>query len=128
METNLADIDSLQAGRELDALVHVYVLGGDPQDCFFRDGAPRAYWGNSTGPDEDTLYSTDIALAWLVADKIPRFAIQRNPDGSYTAGQKDEQHMLYWEECADAPTVTLAICRAALKVVKTAWERAQPLW
>jgi hypothetical protein len=41
METNLADIDSLQAGRELDALVHVYVLGGDPQDCFFRDGAPR---------------------------------------------------------------------------------------
>jgi hypothetical protein len=33
--------------------------------------------------------------------------------------------MLYWEECADAPTVTLAICRAALKVVKTAWENTQ---
>lgn len=99
-----ADIDSLQTGRELDALVHVYVLDGDPKEC----------------PDEDTAYSTNIALAWLVADKIPRFAIQRNPDGAYTAGQKDEQHMLYWEECADAETAPHAICRAALKVKKGA--------
>ncbi len=128
IETNLADVDGLQAGRELDALVYVYVLGGDPKFCFFNDRTTRDCWHNPYGEDEDTFYSTNIALAWLVADKIPRFAIQRNPDGSYTAGQKDEQHMLYWEECADAPTVTLAICRAALKVVKTAWERAQPLW
>src|SRR5262245_11217263 len=86
------DIDNLQAGRELDALIAEKVMGWIWRACpdTFRPGRPWCRW--LTEPDRnlpkwdgvtemrvDDLYdeessvlqySTDIAAAWLVVEKI----------------------------------------------------------
>jgi len=114
------DIDQMEDGRELDALVYVYVMGGDPKGCLFPDGTPRDCWHNPYGEDEDTFYSTDIAMAWLVVEKLRSrgFDTWLHIYDTFTLCEFFKHFPEKMESAgrASAPTAALAICRAALKV------------
>ena len=107
------------AGRELDALIAEKVMktfipaGSNPT---LRDDA----WINETGYFvwEPPPYSTSIADAWLVVEKLSalgmsvQVSLEQNRPCCCLAIQKDGQII---GECAD--TAPLAICLAALKAV-----------
>jgi len=89
-------VDEMEAGRELDALVAEKVMGWEYEArSLFRP-------------------SQDIAAAWEVVEKLKMCC-------GYSHGRGDPFAMLECEKfstlvvCAD--TVSLAICRAALKAV-----------
>lgn len=108
-------IDELTAGRELDALVADKVMG--------RFGPQlKTIEGMRSLPN----YSTDIAAAWNVVERIlaiektkntylPVFSVQVAPDGCSAVLQVG---MGCLEVMDNASTVPLAICRAALKAVE----------
>ncbi len=96
------DIDKLEAGPELDALVAEKVMGMEPD-----------------GPWAPPKYSTDIAAAWevlmVLVGRIPEpIGIIIDKQGQFFV-VKGEQCDL--EDVASASTAPLAICRAALKAV-----------
>lgn len=106
------EIDKLEVGFELDALV---------AEKIFNDTPPRGYGV----PD----YSTDIAAAWEVVEKMASKGFDAEVM-SLSSGlpSVDDNHRCYCEFQvpwrigfnrlrAFAPTVPLAICRAALKAV-----------
>ena len=136
-------MNELSAGRELDALIAEKVMGWeyaqsspDPAKYFCKEYGNNAgwwyrpsmtpgvkHWGCATcSPPPE--YSTDIAAAWEVVEKLA-------PDLYVTI--EDERHnserfVSCWfrgdlwdnpnaEYLAQAGTVPLAICRAALKAV-----------
>jgi hypothetical protein len=109
MTTN---IDTLSAGRELDALVAEKVMGWTIYDDGIMDqGAKGRTWASEWHP------STDIAAAWEVVEKVQQAtgcsAVVQKHARAYEcwfigSGQKETQ----W-----ADTAPLAICRAALKAV-----------
>src|SRR5215510_11047766 len=134
------DIDKLEAGRETDALIAEKVMVWIWRACpdTFRPGPPWCRW--LTEPDRnlpkwdgvtemrvDDLYdeessvlqySTDIAAAWLVVEKIIASDIDfelehRSPEwrAGYRYWNGD------WNESADGETPMLAICRFALKAI-----------
>ena len=136
------NIDEMQAGRELDALIAEKVMKlpgvrkGDAKRYHAGTGyahleSPNEYYCD---PQEDyssgriLRYSTDIAAAWQVVEMFhPKDGIEtRCPkavfyvtglhDGTYrvdlTLRAGDNKN---FGACAD--TVQLAICRAALKAV-----------
>lgn len=125
------NIDAMPAGRELDALVAEKVMGwtacdaneayprwmhGDPGDEFAEAGRGRGCAPLTTAWRVPySRYSTDIAAAWEVVEKV----------------RGDRDVWLQWDsetsiwgcqffsgghECF-ADTAPLAICRAALKAV-----------
>ena len=115
------DIDKLEAGPELDALVAEKVMGwrmirNDPllSHTGWIDGDGRKRTRYDPPP-----YSTDIAAAWEVLEKFPWFRIDNR--GDYEGNQA------FMVELSDdaknlsgkmwAPTAPLAICRAALRAV-----------
>jgi hypothetical protein len=117
----MMDIDEMQAGRELDTLVAISAMGfADKRNAM---GSDLAYFYMSI-----PHYSTDIAAAWQVVEKIKadhRVCLMLEDfqfDGKYWEacfkGRFDEEN-LKWTRLvyafADAPE--LAICRAALKVI-----------
>jgi hypothetical protein len=105
------DIDSLEAGPVLDALIMGKV--------FNEPAYPHGY---TTSP-----YSTDIAFAWEVVEEIRKmgfiiqFWIEGRDNRKYeciieTYDYNDEYGRgSRW--VSYAPTAPLAICRAALKVI-----------
>ena len=98
----------MKAGRMLDVRVGMEVMGVLEKDFAYRDGP--AY------------YSTDIAAAWEVLEKMKPAvdAIQL----SWTPA--DDDYPVRWQCCmvvgpnyfGEAETAPLAICLAALKVVE----------
>ena len=91
------DIDNLEAGPELDALVHEMLYPGD------SFGLPDLAFKH---------YSTDIAAAWDAIVEMGRpvgFGVNSNGWRCWVG---------YEEIYGDAPTAPLAICRAALKATK----------
>jgi hypothetical protein len=111
----------VKPGRELDALVAEKVMGIE---------VDRAPWGElyvgKEGYDVVPAYSTDIAAAWEVVEKVTRetekrFTLWQAPT-YYVARFK---HYDYWHEGCDsrqalqakADTAPHAICLAALKAV-----------
>lgn len=123
-------IDTLEEGRSLDYLIAEHVMGWQ------RDGAkltpPK---GMGTVADN---YSTNIAAAFRVVDALTTGDRQPNPlyfklvyrwgdspkFGPPTWAVFDwkctgDSHPLY---SARADAVSLAICRAALKVVANEWK------
>lgn len=110
---------------KLDELVAVRVMGL----TWYEDAAvmgwknPDGTW--TTDDDRDPPYSTDIAAAWGVVEKMESDGFRCdvssvNPDGypnwyakflRFTAGESPT----YWMERAD--TASLAICLAALLAV-----------
>lgn len=127
----------MNAGRELDALVAEKVFGWTDV-C----AATRTLYGGTTWfvphgrPDaafmkyaEVPSYSTDIAAAWLVVEKLrPKFwtklcagmTLTESPLHECAMGlyatEDGPSHQLAYERDASAP---LAICRAALAAAPT---------
>jgi hypothetical protein len=109
------NIDDMPAGLEIDAIVADKVFG-------FRrwEGIPDAFhpkairWWQTEQPCDPPPYSTDIAAAWNVFEKIerqPGFVFNRfieKKDKSYVVSFDG----INYSEAEDAP---LAICHAALK-------------
>ena len=138
---------SLEAGRELDALIAEKVFGFEVIEVQevnpLLAGLRRGLKGRKLNKTEmweclETYkklkngkylphYSTDIAAAWQVVEKLRADCVFANigPDPSEGGGYNCQFH---WAEGHDefdirledaaAPTAPLAICRAALKVVK----------
>ena len=131
------DYSTMEAGREMDALVAEKVMGlvpcqhpchdiGNPRyqsgPCHARPDSPQL--GGETAP-----YSTCISAAWEVVEKINgRYSLSIYhavavssvmtgwtiglAESVYPPGRKDEA---VWGR---AETLPLAICRAALKAVR----------
>jgi hypothetical protein len=104
------DIEEMEAGREMDALVASKVF-----DYFVIQHEYRVYEGDQEMKEIEYLvknirvpeYSTDIQLIWSHSWV---FKIWRNnPDVESDFG---------WIAEVYAPTAPLAICRAALKAVE----------
>lgn len=115
----------MDAGREMDALIHEKVMGWPKSPIF------GVYEYPDGGYDFAPPYSTDIAAAWPVVEKLERDGFRwsvavRNPHMSDTKilpyvsfwhYGKDEPGKLDTHVSAEDDTVPLAICRAALKAV-----------
>lgn len=134
MTDTLTPVDELE-GRELDAAVAVEVFGDHPPDepptkeqksgpYIAHSGdhwmaAHHVYKGpywSYNGPD----YSTDIAAAWEVVEEVwvdARFNLEWHR-GTWVAGEYDHHEGVFVYE-AEADTAPLAICRAALKAVRS---------
>jgi len=116
------------AGREMDALIAEYVMGIKPQQVkdfplfsVKRDWLDIGEWyfdGNHGSTVELPFYSTDIAAAFLVWDKLVEMerypTLHEGPqeyDGAVVAGVSLVNPAT---SEAFAETKALAICRAAL--------------
>ena len=89
----------MEAGRGLDALVAIEVMGRHPDDL------DRPY----------PPYSTDIAAAWEVVEKLSAewsFTLARDTKDWWDAE-------FYADTFAKAPTAAHAICLSALNAVGT---------
>lgn len=103
------EIDGMEAGSELDALILEHVFGGSGHFAY---------------------YSTRIESAWLVVEKM--LASQHWSDFGleYDAGEwRAADYYLYgcdggWENRSYAKTAPLAICRHALKCCKAVGKEA----
>lgn len=95
------DVDNMQPGRELDALIHWHIFGYE-------------YLPNVT-----ENYSGDIAAAWLVVEKM----LTQLPQGDIHIECLEGEwgvstchtEVAGWEYPTRADTAPLAICRASLK-------------
>lgn len=99
----------MKAGRELDALVAEEVMGLDPE------------WHKQVPVGRVTpCYSTDIAAAWEVVEKLCRE--ERYPTVQFAVNVDGKQ--AWWCSLVNpadvevhAPAAPLAVCLAALKAV-----------
>jgi hypothetical protein len=110
----------LKAGRELDALVAEKVMGvgvewwnGEPLYVVTQDGHISSH--------HLAEYSTDIAAAWEVAEKLRADGLEISVHNSwpYNDGRRwccDIMAHGKWDN-AKAETAPLAICLAALKAI-----------
>jgi hypothetical protein len=120
-------VPSRDAGRALDALIAEEVMG-----IAVVRGSHRHHFYLPDSDEEVAPYSTDIAAAWLVVERM-RMSVVRSDDGWYAIVPEDIQHGSlrgtayptitlvnpegkYPEPAETAP---LAICRAALAAVET---------
>ena len=105
------NIDTMEAGREMDVLISENVFGGECK----RIGHTEYY---KVGNKYVLIpfYSTDIAAAWLVVDKMCIHTIRRiinyAPDSPALWSAE-----IYYDDPGIGETVQLAICRVALKAV-----------
>ena len=122
------EIWKMEAGRELDALIHEQVFGKCAHDWIKVTNKPLDKKGNSIykcskcgdrRPAREAMgwrnYSTDIAAAWQVVEKMSKlYHVEiENFDNGY--GVTLDDYSQTWEAHAD--TAPLAICRAALLAV-----------
>jgi hypothetical protein len=141
METQTLDIDTLDAGRELDAMVAERVMGWRWLNYRWHDGTSKQLlWPSDAdeqprGDDFDRLYdgrlvpwdinySTDIAAAWQVVEHFHEqrgWFVSIQSDGGWNfhnnGTTKGWEVTIGREGEAFAPTLPLALCRAALKAV-----------
>ena len=107
------EIDKLEAGRKLDALVAEKVMGWISGNSATVTTTGDVKWF------ETPAYSTSISAAWEVVEKFEDSEVFRNDDDNGPI----EWHcrLGYWKTGilghGIAPTAPLAICRAALKAV-----------
>lgn len=131
------DIDAMEAGRAMDALVAEHVFGQSVRWIHWADWSGQTHASKEREDDEPLLanlidgkrpvksvsvpeYSTDFAAAWQVQshfhpdDSLDGYNVEmQGHGGGYSFGiYKDGT--CYWGE---GPTAQLAICRAALKAV-----------
>ena len=106
---DVQDIDKMPAGREMDGQVHALI---------FNKAVPTDHdWMHDTFCDCVPRYSTDIAAAWEVIDKLDElFAAWFDILGP--RGWLVNCHCSYGTYSGEAKTIQLAICRAALKAMK----------
>ena len=137
------EIGAMQAGRELDALVAEKVMGwGGVREGYSEGSAELRFIGKPpNGMDSKypvPMYSTDIAAAWEVLEKIKAVNLEKFtgldfPDECFVVAwdrsSKDWEAGFHsidgydagWvSDCrSNAATAPLAICRAARKAVTT---------
>lgn len=128
------EIDSMEAGRELDCLVAERVMGYvlEGADAVIQavaaiDGVAAFGTDGKIHYFRDALpsYSTDIAAAWDVVERLtsrghPMF-LELDSHGAAVAGPYYAK-VAFWAIYADysyADTAPLAICRAVLKTALT---------
>lgn len=134
-----ADIDTMPAGPELDALVYAKVLGRKWDEarcracggeivphpnypgCWIDNCSLRPIPKGDERADAIAKYSSDLRLAWIVVEHM---RAQGWALDSYHSGATEEGHPwsdaifmreLVAEHSDRAATLPLAICRAALK-------------
>lgn len=131
-------IDTMPAGAEMDALVAISLFGWSnlqwrdadhyvSPGCGRNSSSPAGYYGK--GPNMECFlthrYSTDIAAAWLVVEKL------RDSDQleSIALGNWEDSRWTKWvvtlrcfadDQDGRGETAPLAICRAALKAAALA--------
>lgn len=136
-------MESMMAGRELDALIAGKVMGwanviclhggnipsGEPDDDWNKDARNDQHHGHTGIPlvhrEQVPAYSVDIAAAWEVVEKLRTMSIgisiARMPDEKlwYVPLYRLDhgEYMGSAEGFAEAETAPLAICLAALKAV-----------
>jgi len=135
-------IDTMEAGREMDRLIAdrifnldtykkwIYVDRFDHFDCFLDDARydENGQWDYAFLQNGSfrrvPSYSTDIAAAWQVVEKIKDVFRKQKPDWDFAIVETGENHWLAgwlqyesFELSGEGKTAPLAICRAALKVV-----------
>lgn len=138
----MTDIDKVEAGPALDALVAEKVMGwtkhehkpmpliGTGRHWQRRDGTrvERWYRQSAYGDDDCCPFSTDISAAWEVVKKMPYGVAVHSPNGRLwrciigvkcvpsvpDCLQQVKQEVVVVE----AETAPLAICRAALKAAE----------
>ena len=122
------NIDELEAGRELDALVAKEIMGWRQE--YVRNIITGEVCGMWKEPEylvpprgDDAVkvpaHSDDTGLAWEVLEKGASKA-----EGWVRLRERVQRGGVWWEcdfgdygEAARGPTVSLAICRAALKTM-----------
>ena len=118
------DIDKLEAGREMDVAIQRDIF---KTKVWFRKGKPTTYLHETD--DYDGIiphYSTDIAAAWLVVEKM-RLRYRVDICAYVATGWKAIDGVTVKVYSTDienfevnADTAPLAICRAALKALDRA--------
>jgi len=115
------DVDKIEAGNDLDALIEVCLFGGTcarcqkrPEDCCERIGD----FALDDYCEHRQHYSTSIEAAWKIVESrarwspyAPWFELVQRPNGyicNFTSNARDS---------AFARTAPLAITKAALKAV-----------
>jgi hypothetical protein len=135
------EIDKLEAGSHLDALVAQHVMGWTAlvNRGKWWDGFPAGVENSVWNLCPVHRYSQDISLAWDVAEAIkaaklpvprdwddgPWFTVSFSPKGmrsqgwiaGWTASGGIYPNGEWWPLYATAQAAPLAICRAALKAV-----------
>jgi hypothetical protein len=115
-----------KAGRELDALVAEKVMGADPSTVHWHlSNATFLVDGKWVDVPPVPHYSTDIAAAWEVVEKMSQkyhWRIQSPFDvGDEWYAGLTPRSVTGWngrpDHYAGAPSAPLAICLAALKAV-----------
>jgi hypothetical protein len=108
----------MKAGRELDALVAEKVIGwtnliGSSYDVNFGGRPPGGKW------DIVPHYSTSIADAWLVVEKLKTLTADGDIHIECLHGEWSVStcHEEAWKGWSRADTAPLAICLAALEAV-----------
>lgn len=126
-------IDEMEAGRELDALVAEKVMElrrVEEGNVYFWPSPEMVEQIRKRHPDVIGVdyfpaphYSTDIAAAWQVVDKLtdenepfPRFCIFWHKELEWGAEFQMTQELFPHRVYAD--TAALAICQAALKAME----------
>ncbi len=113
------EIDNMPAGREMDALIAEKVM------MFPMAAIPHALTKDKRVIDkgdhawlECKCYSTDIAAAWEVVEKLMPSCEQGNPEINRGFDGKKPAWHVYFDGGdrghAIGETISLAICRAAL--------------
>src|SRR3990167_9984414 len=112
---NEIEIDKLEAGRELDAMIADRVMGfsfNSYGHSFTGHGHPGWH-----ALDKLPAFSNNIAAAWQVVEKMRLspwrwFEMAHRPSGYMCNMTGNVQHSIY------APTAPLAICKAAPKALE----------
>lgn len=115
--------EAMTVGRELDAMIAEKVMGWTNDDYGWLDdnGLIRG-WAIAEGEPPLPNFSTQIAAAWLVIEKMKHFTLRRKGE-SWTVEYRDcgnpMDHFVVDDCCASvtADTAPLAICLAAIKAV-----------
>ncbi len=101
----------IKAGKELDNLIDIHVMGFDPNMTSTRRFVPD--------------YSTDIKVAWQVVGKIDNLGLEgirwwkleKGPGGKYHMMLRDYAQNGAFSYHVEADTAPHAICQAALKAM-----------
>lgn len=108
--------NELTAGRELDALVAEKVMGWAPRDA--GAGDRLIYVGAWAHCESLPHYSTDIAAAWQVVEKLAADGLYVHVGYCLGRTEASVNSPLDIIDNAYAPTAPLAICLAALKALE----------
>jgi hypothetical protein len=117
-------MESLKAGRQLDALITEKILGEKYEFLEFVGDCCHPGPEDSVAYDCCPRYSTDIAAAWQVVEKLIATTPQQDLHIKHWYHEEDESsgwqvssccEFGEWEDWVQAKTLPLAICLAALQ-------------